>query len=92
MKTGDRLPPVLPVTVYNGQPRWRAATGISELISPVPAPLSRYLPKSRLSAAERHLPDVVPVERPIRNPVGIIRPDLPVDQGDQSRPDEVEAP
>ena len=27
--------------------------------------------------------DVVPVERPIWNPVGIVRPDLPVDQDDQ---------
>ena len=45
LKTGDKLPPVLPVAVYNGRPRWRAATDISELIAPVPTPLPRYLPK-----------------------------------------------
>ena len=44
---GDRLPPVLPITVYNGRPRWRAATDISELIAPVPKGLQRYLPRAR---------------------------------------------
>ena len=47
LKAGDKLPPVLPVTVYNRQPRWRAATDISELIAPVPEPLPRYLPRAR---------------------------------------------
>ncbi|MXX72295.1 MAG: hypothetical protein F4205_01565 [Gemmatimonadetes bacterium] len=47
LRAGDSLPPVLPVTVYNGRPRWRAPTDISELIGPVPPPLSRYLPKAR---------------------------------------------
>ena len=47
LKAGDKLPPVLPITVYNGQPRWRAATDISELIAPVPGPLPRYLPRAR---------------------------------------------
>ena len=45
MKPGDKLPPVLPVALYNGRPRWRAATDISELMAPVPEPLARYLPK-----------------------------------------------
>ena len=47
LKAGDKLPPVLPVTVYNGQARWRAATDISELIARVPTPLPRYLPRAR---------------------------------------------
>ncbi|MYE16851.1 MAG: Rpn family recombination-promoting nuclease/putative transposase, partial [Gemmatimonadetes bacterium] len=47
LRAGDSLPPVLPVTVYNGRPRWRAPTDISELIGLVPPPLSRYLPKAR---------------------------------------------
>ena len=46
VKAGGRLPPILPVTVYNGRPRWRAPTDISELIAPAP-PLGRYLPKAR---------------------------------------------
>ena len=45
LKPGDKLPPVLPVALYNGRPRWRAATDISELMAPVPEPLARYLPK-----------------------------------------------
>ena len=47
VKAGDKLPPVLPVTVYNGHARWRAATDISELIAPVPMPLPRYSPHAR---------------------------------------------
>ena len=47
LKAGDKLPPVLPVTIYNGQAHWRAATDISELIAPVPTPLPRYLPRAR---------------------------------------------
>ena len=47
LKAGDRLPPILPVTIYNGQARWRAATDISKLMAPVPQPLPRYLPRAR---------------------------------------------
>ncbi|MDE2975860.1 MAG: Rpn family recombination-promoting nuclease/putative transposase [Gemmatimonadota bacterium] len=46
IKAGDKLPPLLPVTVYNGRARWRAATDISELIAPVPEALRRYLPRA----------------------------------------------
>ena len=47
LKAGNRLPPVLPVTIYNGRARWRAATDISKLMAPVPPPLPRYLPRAR---------------------------------------------
>ena len=47
LKPGDRLPPILPVTIYNGRARWRAATDISKLTAPAPAPLPRYLPRAR---------------------------------------------
>ena len=47
LKAGDRLPPILPITMYNGRTRWRAATDISKLISPAPPPLPRYLPRAR---------------------------------------------
>ncbi len=46
VKAGDKLPPILPVVIYNGRAPWRAATDISELIAPVPAPLRRYLPRA----------------------------------------------
>ena len=42
----DRLPPLLPVTIYNGPARWRAATDISDLIAPVPPPLQRHQPRA----------------------------------------------
>jgi len=41
---GGRLPPVLPLVLYNGGPRWRAALSIEELIEEVPGGLSRYRP------------------------------------------------
>ena len=47
LKAGDRLPPILPVTIYNGQARWRAATNISKLMAPAPQPVPRYLPRAR---------------------------------------------
>ena len=53
LKAGHRLPPVLPVTVYSGRARWRAATDVSELVAPAPPPLPRYLPRARY-----HLLDV----------------------------------
>ncbi|MEI8303237.1 MAG: Rpn family recombination-promoting nuclease/putative transposase [Burkholderiales bacterium] len=40
-----RLPPILPVVVYNGLRPWRAATEIGELIAPVSPGLARYLPR-----------------------------------------------
>ena len=38
-----RLPPVLPVVLYNGKPRWTAAEEIAELIEAVPGGLEHYL-------------------------------------------------
>lgn len=40
-----RLPPVLPLVLYNGRPRWTAATGIAGLLEPPPAGLERYQPR-----------------------------------------------
>jgi hypothetical protein len=42
---GDKLPPVLPIVLYNGKPRWQAATQIADLIEPVPGTLSEYTPQ-----------------------------------------------
>ena len=47
VKPGDNLPPLLPVTVYNGRSRWRAATDVAELIAPVTGPLAQHLPSFR---------------------------------------------
>jgi hypothetical protein len=40
----DKLPPVLPLVLYNGTPRWTAAQDISDLIETVPGGLARYRP------------------------------------------------
>ena len=42
-----RLPPVLPLVLYNGEPRWTAALSIEELIEEVPGGLSKYRPTFR---------------------------------------------
>ncbi len=47
VRPGNKLPPLLPVAVYNGRPRWRAATDVAELIAPMTAPLAQYLPSFR---------------------------------------------
>lgn len=39
-----RLPPALPIVLYNGDRRWQAATNIADLIPKLPGRLSRYLP------------------------------------------------
>jgi predicted transposase/invertase (TIGR01784 family) len=40
-----KLPPVLPVVLYNGEERWRAAHNVSELVERVPGGLERYRPE-----------------------------------------------
>ena len=42
-----RLPPVLPVVLYNGHSRWTAPLDMSELIAPVGEDLARYQPVQR---------------------------------------------
>ncbi|MCG5534704.1 Rpn family recombination-promoting nuclease/putative transposase [Ectothiorhodospira mobilis] len=39
-----RLPPVLPVVLYNGEERWRAAPDIADLVEQVPGGLEHYRP------------------------------------------------
>ncbi len=40
-----RLPPVLPLVLYNGDQPWRAPTGVGELIESVPGGLDHYRPQ-----------------------------------------------
>lgn len=44
---GQKLPPVLPIVLYNGKPRWRAATEIGQLIETVPVGLGDYAPRMK---------------------------------------------
>jgi predicted transposase/invertase (TIGR01784 family) len=40
-----RLPPVLPIVLYNGERRWTAATDVADLIPKPPGLLAKYLPQ-----------------------------------------------
>ena len=43
----DRLPPILPIVLYNGDVRWKAAVDLSALIHPTPRELQTYQPQQR---------------------------------------------
>lgn len=47
LTASGKLPPVLPVVLYNGDPRWTAAKDILELIEEVPGGLAKYRPTVR---------------------------------------------
>jgi hypothetical protein len=40
-----KLPPVLPIVLYNGAPRWSAVTEVAELIPAVPGLVAQYRPQ-----------------------------------------------
>jgi len=44
---GGRLPPVVPVVLYNGLSRWQAAVDVAELVAAGPGGLARYRPQVR---------------------------------------------
>jgi predicted transposase/invertase (TIGR01784 family) len=44
---GDKLPPVLPIVLYNGEPRWNAATDMFDLIERMPGNLAKYSPRMK---------------------------------------------
>ena len=59
IRTGQRtpaghLPPVPPLVLYNGRPRWTAATEMAALIEPPPAGLERYQPCLRYLLVEEN--------------------------------------
>ena len=55
LDAGGRLPAVLPVVLYTGEARWRAAVEVGELIAPVGVELAPYQPSQRyLVVDERH--------------------------------------
>ena len=45
--TDGRLPPVLPIVLYNGNRRWTAATDVFELIPPVPGLVEQFKPRMK---------------------------------------------
>jgi hypothetical protein len=42
-----KLPPVLPIVLYNGQPRWTAPVSLAELVTVPPPGLEAYVPHCR---------------------------------------------
>lgn len=60
-----RLPPVVPVVLYNGRPPWQAAVDIAELVAAAPGGLATYRPQLRyLLIDEGALPETaLPVTR-----------------------------
>ncbi|MEM7583344.1 MAG: Rpn family recombination-promoting nuclease/putative transposase [Acidobacteriota bacterium] len=53
----DKLPPVLPVVFYNGDPEWWAPLEVQDLIEPVPESLASHLPSLRYCLIdEKRLP------------------------------------
>lgn len=44
LTASKRLPPVLPVVLYNGARRWTAKTDVGELVEPIGGGLERYRP------------------------------------------------
>ena len=45
LATEGRLPPVLPIVLYNGNRRWDAAVDVADLIVPMPGGLETYRPR-----------------------------------------------
>jgi len=44
VKSSEYLPPVFPIVLYNGNPKWYAKTNITDMIHPVPDILKPYQP------------------------------------------------
>ncbi len=47
LRRGEKLPPVLPIVFYNGDPEWWAPLEVSELIESVPASFAKHVPSMR---------------------------------------------
>ncbi len=56
-KKNQKLPPVLPLVLYNGKPEWKTAIALEQLIEPLPGGLTKYRPTlSFLLLDESHHP------------------------------------
>ncbi|NLZ10270.1 MAG: DUF4351 domain-containing protein, partial [Alcaligenaceae bacterium] len=51
---GKRLPPVLPIVLYNGASKWTTATDIADLIPRVPGLVADYLPQLKYLLIEQN--------------------------------------
>ncbi|MGI9573915.1 Rpn family recombination-promoting nuclease/putative transposase [Alloalcanivorax xenomutans] len=55
LEVDGRLPAVLPIVLYNGRRRWRAATDLNDLIQESPEALHPYLPRQRFFLVDQGL-------------------------------------
>ena len=49
-----RLPPILPIVLYNGSQRWTAVTDVFELIPPVPGLVEQFKPRQKYLLVEEN--------------------------------------
>ncbi|TRO15279.1 transposase [Ectopseudomonas mendocina] len=65
LSPAGKLPPVLPLVLYNGERPWRASVELSELIDTIPGGLEAFRPALRylLLDESRHADDVLPSTR-----------------------------
>ena len=47
IRNPKKLPPVMPIVLYNGEPRWNAALTLAEMIEPIPESLQAFQPQLR---------------------------------------------
>lgn len=47
LKDGQKLPPILPLVLYNGGKKWTAAQDVADLQYPITGPLAAYQPHQR---------------------------------------------
>ncbi len=55
--SGEALPPVLPIVLYNGKAPWRAPLDVAELIADCPEELAAYRPSMRYFLLEERAQD-----------------------------------
>ena len=66
VKTGDKLPPVFPIVLYNGDDPWKAPAELADLVMPLHPDLDAYQPRHRYRVLdEKRVP-----EEAIRNAAG----------------------
>ena len=51
---GNRLPPVLPIVLYNGAAPWKVAADIADLIPRAPGSVAHYLPHLKYLLIEQN--------------------------------------
>ena len=51
--SGQKLPPVFPIVIYNGEGKWTAARDIAELVEPMPGSLAAYRPSQKVLRFDR---------------------------------------